>query len=248
MSAKYLLEVLRNEELYLARSDRFKSDHFEAITPQQLLNLLGMITNGKFDYKVTNENFSESDKNEIESKSKKIIEETRASLRNNQKETYISCWYNADHESAVLWDRCSSDSTIALRFDKNYIESIIANSKEILKSSNQSFCGNLEYYNYHDLYNLENLEGDLPFYRKHIGFQAEQEYRIVLHRPGLATNHIYLSLPELDLAKLKIYYHPKMSDANKARIQEAIKKIDKNIYINNSDLQVFYTLNEMLYN
>ncbi|MBR9833406.1 DUF2971 domain-containing protein [bacterium] len=241
MDNEKLNDFLSSSSIYFCRMDRF-GDKLEGITPYQMIELMGLYEY-RFPGSVTNHNFTEIEKKEIYNSNETSFQVTKAEIKQNQKTIFVSCWYCQNHESQAMWDIYGKEG-VAIRMDRNELNTILENS--LTDSDGKSFAGFVDYKNFKDVFNDSNEElwsKSNPFFRKHISFNHEDEYRFALHRPGLIDNEgIKIKTAILESESLEIIISPKMDHDNFERKKAEILENNPDIKVRKSDLTMWNLL------
>lgn len=82
----------------------------------------------------------------------------------------------------------------------------------------------------------------MPFFKKHIGFKYEEEFRVVLHRPGINLAGIRLDLSKLDFAKVTVILHPKLNGYLRKKIKKELKNISDSVKYKDSENSLIINL------
>ena len=234
-------DILNSSSLYFCRMDRF-GDKLEGITPYQMIEVIGLYKY-RFLGSVTNHNFSDIEKKKIYNSNEKSFQVTKAEINQNQKKIFVSCWYCQNFESQAMWDIYGNEG-VAIRIDRNELNTILENS--LTDSEGESFAGFVDYKDFNDVFHDNNEElwsKSNPFFRKHISFNHEDEYRFALYRPKFKNNEgIKINTAILESESLEIIISPKVDHNNFERKKAEILERQPHLKIRKSDLTMWNLL------
>jgi hypothetical protein len=216
MSFAKFLSMLKSRSLHFARADMFEDPyegHWTARSVQRLRELL------KRD-------------------PKKLAELLKFPSYYRQR-TYISCWCEAEYESAALWDLyVQSNESIAIRTDYDTL------SAELNASPYRVIRSQIAYVPYDMVETPAHIVGPLVlFTRKRQSFKHEQEFRALIIRPQSSSSTLFprsakgLDL-EVDVERLikELYVSPKAPEWFGEVVSDVTHKYRLKVHVETSRL------------
>lgn len=241
LKKEHLIDFLETKKLYIPRSNKFK-DKFECINKEQIEQIFGLepITKKEFNY---NTELSTEERNLSYKIACHEFSQIKAEIKKVQEETFISCWFGADHETMAMWNMYSEpQNTFALRVDRDKFIKNIRCRPEIVKNKMPSFLGYVHYLNYHDVHRWPRDQEEIyPFFRKHIGFKYEEEFRVVLYRPRVSVEGINVGPLDLNFEPTVIL-HPDLDVRTIDKIKPELEAIADSVVIQPSENSLIINL------
>ncbi len=216
LTIEKLVDFLQTSSLYLSRADCFE-DNLEFIDPFDIIELVGQVKLLKVlnNTSTLTENIS---KETIASKiheTRENLRQIKNSIKEQQQKIFVSCWILNDVESFAMWD-IYGRSGFALKFEQEYFQSLIESSIQLqiepTSKLEELVVGVVQYQNFDEMHNREK-ESRLKysFFRKHLSFNHETEYRIVGCGEDLNVFGLRFKLPEIGDIEFEIIANPRLN-------------------------------------
>ncbi|HLP53765.1 MAG TPA: DUF2971 domain-containing protein [Fluviicola sp.] len=231
-----LIDFLETGSLHLTRMDCFE-DNLEGIEPYEITEL------DQIDFLEKLKNPTELNPKLSQNNIDLAIQEITTNLRKvqtdintRQQEIFVSCWILSNVESFAMWD-IYGKSGFALRFEREYFEKLIQDSIHLQAEPTNRLelliGGTVQYQNFDEMSSNEK-ESNLPysFFRKHLSFRHEVEYRIVGCGENLDATGLKFKLSKFDDSEFEIIANPRLDNLQLRVYQNIVSR-----YSNTHSLQ-----------
>ena len=221
--------LLLEKKLWLTRCDNL-GDRHEGSLPQKIVE--------ERNTRLDNEVLEDQSKYEGIQKVKRIFERGSCLSR---LEKFVSCWTLNDPESLLMWKLYTADCTgIAIESSVSKICNSIVRQQNDLFERHEMTIANIKY---EDLVDLDNLDRDPVFYKRH-AYKYENEIRVfAVFRSTVETlNHLSIPIVLGELINRIYVYSSSDSKVLKHLAEDLIAKcnLEKEIPIPQFDIDVFW--------
>lgn len=241
MTIEKLIDFLDTGSLHLTRIDCFE-DNLEGIEPYEILELgqiefLKILSNSSnLNQKIPKEIIG-SNIQEVRNNLRKVQNE----IKERQQKIFVSCWILNDVESFAMWDTYGKTG-FALKFEREYFLSLIQNSIPLQTeptSKLELLIGGIVQYQNFDEMHLKEEESRLPysFFRKHLSFNHEIEYRIVGCGEDLNVTGLKFKLTDLEDLDFEIIANPRLDQFQFGIYEDVLSKYSKKHTLKESKLK-----------
>jgi len=247
LSLEKLIHFLETGSLYFARLDRFE-DNLEGILAPEVLTLTVKLKSLP-SIESRNPSISSDEWETLEHDRVENLLHIQTKLINKQRERFVNCWFLGENESIGMWDLYAQNGfMIKLEKDElqNAIKLKINDQKVKFIDGDLVAVGKVSYNDYDKVF-FEQFgnEKELRGFRKHIAFQHEEEYRIIIHSREIETNYIIYDLGDLNKLKFELYAHPRMSELSFKTYKGIIKNYTKDHQLQKSRLKPWLEFKNM---
>jgi len=252
LSLEKLIDFLETGSLYFARLDRFE-DNLEGILAPEVLtltvNLKPLPSVESRNPSIPHDQWETIEHDRVEN-----LHHIQTNLINKQRERFVNCWFLGDNESIGMWDLYAQNGFL-IKFRKEELQDVIRSKMNNQKMNNQKMkfiesdllaVGKVSYNDYDDVF-IEQFgnERELRGFRKHIAFQHEEEYRIIIHSKEVSDNHIVYDLGDLKKLKFELYANPRMGELSYKTYKGIIKNYTKHHSLKKSKLKPWLEFKNM---
>ena len=232
-----LIDFLDTGCLHLTRIDHFE-DNLEGIEPFEVVELDQISELSKIS---ESSKMSEEIKDLAIQEILKNLQTVQNAIKARQQKIFVSCWILNDVESFAMWD-IYGKTGFALKFEREYFQSLIQNSIQLQTEPTSKLelliSGIVQYQNFEGMHFKEE-ESTLPysFFRKHLSFNHEIEYRIVGCGEDLDTTGLKFKLPELEDLDFELIANPRLDQFQFGIYDGILSKYSKKHVLKESELK-----------